>query len=99
MDFSSHGWIAWSVRSHVTPEVFFGAQVNHQHKQIGQGAENQMMVKAAPGTALIMIQAQVVFDPLKILFDMPARTTQAQASRLGRLLVEVSQVIMVDGMG
>jgi hypothetical protein len=34
MDLSSHGWIARSVRSHVTPEVFFGAQVNDQHKQI-----------------------------------------------------------------
>ena len=29
-----HGCIACNACSHVTPEVFFGAQVNHRHKQI-----------------------------------------------------------------
>ena len=89
MDLSRHGWIARSVRSHVTPEVFFGAQVNDQHKQIGQGAQDQMVMEAAPGTFLIMVKSQVVFDPLKILLDMVTRTAQPQASRLGRLLVKM----------
>jgi hypothetical protein len=68
---------------------FFGAQVNDQHKQIGQGAQDQMVMEAAPGTSLIMVKSQVVFDPLKILLDMVTRTAQPQASRLGRLLVKM----------
>ena len=92
MDFSSHGWIACSVRSHVTPEVFFGAQVHDQHKQIGQGAQDQMVMEASPGTALVMVKAQVVFDPLKILLNMVTRAAQSQTARFGRLLVKMSQL-------
>jgi hypothetical protein len=48
-----------------------------------------MVMEAAPGTSLIMVKSQVVFDPLKILFDMVTRTAKAQATRLGRLLVKM----------
>jgi hypothetical protein len=48
-----------------------------------------MVMEAAPGTFLIMVKSQVVFDPLKILLDMVTRTAQPQASRLGRLLVKM----------
>ena len=37
---TNHGCIACNACSHVAPEVFFGAQVNHRHKQIRYGSED-----------------------------------------------------------
>src|ERR1017187_11033501 len=49
---TNHGCIACNACSHVTPEVFFGAQVNHRHKQIRYGSEDQMVVEPLPRPAL-----------------------------------------------
>jgi hypothetical protein len=54
-----------------------------------------MMVKASPGTAFEMVQAQVGLRPLKVLFDVPAGTAELQASGFRRWSVKMSQVIMI----
>src|ERR1017187_3920615 len=56
---TNHGCIACNACSHVTPEVFFGAQVNHRHKQIRYGSEDQMVVEPLPRPALIVVQSKV----------------------------------------
>src|SRR5664279_4799652 len=53
---SNHGRIFLSVRSHVTPEVFFGAQVDDRDKQIRQDGQDQMVMKHAPTAPLVVIQ-------------------------------------------
>jgi hypothetical protein len=69
---SNHGRIRLSVCSHVTPEVFFGAQVDDGDKQIRQDGQDQVVMKPAPTAPLEMIQAQIGLSPLEILFDVPA---------------------------
>src|ERR1035438_6514649 len=69
---SNHGRILLSVCSHVTPEVFFGAQVDDCDKQIRQDGQDQVVMKPAPAAPLEMIQAQIGLCPLEILFDVPA---------------------------
>src|SRR5437667_6339339 len=54
-----------------------------------------MMMKALPGASFEVIQAQIILGTLKVLFNMPARTTQLQAKRLGRRSVKVGQIIMI----
>src|ERR1035437_1173320 len=74
---SNHGRIFLSVRSHVTPEVFFGAQVDDRDKQIRQDGQDQMVMKPAPTAPLVVIQTQIGLSPLEILFNVPAGTAQA----------------------
>jgi hypothetical protein len=38
--------------------------------------EDQVMVEPPPGAALVMVQAQVVFGALEVVFDVPARAAQ-----------------------
>src|ERR1019366_4348999 len=92
---SNHGRILLSVCSHVTPEVFFGAQVDDRDKQIRQDGQDQVVMKPAPAAPLEMIQAQIGLPPLEILFDIPAGTAQAQHSRLLWRSVQMRQVIMI----
>src|SRR5438132_12222234 len=54
-----------------------------------------MMMKTSPGASFEVIQAQIILGTLKVLFNMPARTTQLQAKRLGRRSVKVGQIIMI----
>jgi len=53
---TNHGCIARKTFSHVAPEVFFRAQVNRRHKQIRHRRQHQVMVKALPGSAFVMVQ-------------------------------------------
>ena len=76
VDLTSHGWIACSVCSHVTPEVFFGAGVNSENEEVSQRAEHQVMMKPGPRAALEMVEPEVVFGALEVLFDVPSRATQ-----------------------
>jgi hypothetical protein len=71
---SNHGRILLSVCSHVTPEVFFGAQVDDRDKQIRQDGQDQVVVKPTPTAPLVVILTQVGLSPLEILFDVPAGT-------------------------
>src|ERR1017187_9160321 len=90
VDLSNHGRIACKTRSHVRPEVFFGAEVARGDEEIGNCAEDQMMMESAPGAALIVVESEVGLFPLEVLFDVPARAAGTQAARLSRLTVEVS---------
>jgi hypothetical protein len=45
---TNHGCIACNACSHVTPEVFFGAQVNHRHKQIRHRRQDQVVMEPWP---------------------------------------------------
>jgi hypothetical protein len=92
---SNHGRIFLSVCSHVTPEVFFGAQVDDGDKQIRQHGQDQVVMKPAPTAPLEMIQAQIGLSPLEILFDVPAGTAQAQNPRFLWGAVQMRQVIMI----
>src|ERR1700739_1217497 len=92
---SSHGHIWFSVRSHVTPEVFFGAEENDRDKEAGQHRHKQMMVKSAPTAAFEVVQPQVVFGPLKVLLNIPARATQAQTTGGRGRSIQMRQIIMV----
>src|ERR1035438_9928766 len=74
---SNHGRIRFSVCSHVTPEVFFGAQVDDCDKQIRQDGQDQVVMKPAPTASLEVIQTQIGLSPLEILFNVPAGTAQA----------------------
>src|ERR1035438_1409060 len=69
---SNHGRILPSVCSHVTPEVFFVAQVDDRDKQIRQDGQDQVVMKPAPTAPLEVIQTQIGLCPLEILFDVPA---------------------------
>ena len=83
VDLTSHGRIARNVCSHVTPEVFFGACVYGEDEEVGQGAENEMMMKAGPRASCKMIESQVVFGALEVLFDVPAAAAERQAACFG----------------
>ena len=75
MSRTNHGCIACNACSHVTPEVFFGAQVNHRHKQIRYGSEDQMVMEPLPRPALIVVQSQVRFAALEELLDWKTSPT------------------------
>src|SRR5882762_10205649 len=94
VDLTSHGRIARRVRSHVTPEVFFGACVNGEDEEVGQCAKHQMMMKPGPRAAFKMIETQIVFGPLEVLLDVPAASTQRQAARFGGQAVQIGQIVM-----
>src|SRR5258706_6615820 len=53
------------------------------------------MVKSPPSSPLLINQPQIVFAPLKVLFDGPASAAQAQASACGGTLLEPGGVNMV----
>ena len=55
---------------------FFCFEVDGQDEQVIDGTHDQMMVKAAQRSALIVIESQIIFGTLEILFNMPTRTTQ-----------------------
>jgi hypothetical protein len=69
VDLTSHGWIARSVCSHVTPEVFFGACVDCEDEQVGQRTEHQVMMKPGPRATFEMVEPEIVFGALEILLD------------------------------
>src|SRR5688500_1520934 len=78
-----NGCIARKACSHVRPEVFFGAKIIQHDKEVGDGGHHQVMVKSTPASSFIMIQPQIVFAPLKILFDGPSSPAQTQAPAFG----------------
>src|ERR1035437_8457390 len=92
---SNHGRIRLSVCSHVTPEVFFGAQVDDCDEQIRQDGQDQVVMKPAPTAPLEVIQTQIGLSPLEILFNVPAGTAPAYHSRLFWRSVQMRQVIMI----
>jgi len=53
------------------------------------------MMKTAPRSTFKVVQAQVILGALKVLFNVPAGTTQLQAARATGRAMEVRQVIMV----
>src|SRR5438552_17386822 len=54
-----------------------------------------MMMKAAPGSALEVVQAQVILGALKVLLNVPAGTTQPQAAGPAGRLMKMGQDIMI----
>ena len=95
VDLTSHGRIARRVCSHVTPEVFFGAGVDGEDEEAGQGAEHQVMVKPGPGAAFKMVEPEIVFGALEVLFDMPATAAECQATRFGGRTMQVGQIVVI----
>jgi hypothetical protein len=75
---------------------FFSSQADAQDKEVGGGDQSVMVMKTAPGAPFVVIEAEIVFDPLEKLFDLPARSGQEQAPRpVGR----GAQVGEKEGMG
>jgi len=95
VDLTSDGRIARSVCSHVTPEVFFGACVDSEDKEVCEGAQDEVVMKAGPGAAFKVVESEVVFGALEVLFDVPAATAERQAARFGGWAVQVSQIVMI----
>ncbi|OAM91562.1 hypothetical protein AW736_02680 [Termitidicoccus mucosus] len=95
VDLTSQGWITRSVCSHVTPEVFFGACVDGEDEEVGQGTENEMMMKAGPRAAFKMVEPEIVFGALEVLLDMPATATEREAARFGGGTMQVGQIVMI----
>src|SRR5260370_11788924 len=54
-----------------------------------------MVVKSSPASALVMVQAQIVFATLKILFDGPAAATQSQSAAFGGRLPEPGDINVI----
>ena len=92
---TNHGPIAWSVRSHVRPEVFFNALKREQHKPVRQRRQRQVMMEADPRTAFMVIQSQIGLAALKILFDRVAAPAQPQAAGLLRRPIQLGQVTVI----
>src|SRR5579863_2291449 len=95
VDLTNHGRIAFNTASHVTPEVFFGAQINGEDEQVSHGAQRQMVMKPAPGAPFKMVQAQIVFGALEVLLDVPSGTAEAQTACFGGQRLKLSQIIMI----
>src|ERR1019366_2373082 len=91
VDLNNHGRMACKTRSHVRPEVFFGAQATGGDKEVGDRGQNQVMMDPAPGPPFIVVETEIGLSPLEVLFDVPAGAAGAQAARLGRLAVEVGE--------
>ena len=53
-----------------------------QDEQVSDGTHDEMMVKAAPRSAFIVIDSQIVFGTLEILFNVPTRTTRVRQRAL-----------------
>jgi hypothetical protein len=70
VDLTSHGWIPCRICSHVTPEVFFGACVDRKNEQVGESTEHQMMMKPSPRASFKMVEPEIVFGALEVLFDL-----------------------------
>lgn len=77
---TSQGCSACSTFSHVAPEGFLAAQVDHQHEQIGYGRQCQVVVKAKSGPALVVVQPQIGLVALKELLHGKASPAQPQAT-------------------
>src|SRR5260370_12369100 len=56
------------------------------------------MMKPAPASPFKVIQAQVVLGALEVLFDVPARAAQFQATRFARRTMQVCEVVVI-GLG
>src|SRR3989338_11451115 len=84
VDLTSNGWINLSTASHVSPEVFFRAQMNGDDKHISDCAQDQVMVEPSPGSSFIVIQAQIIFAALEVLLNVPTTPTQFQTKGFGR---------------
>src|ERR1039458_5555038 len=54
-----------------------------------------MMMEASPRAAFEMVQSQVIFGALEVLFDVPARAAQFQAAGFGGRSREMRQVIVI----
>ena len=61
-----------------------GAALFERQKAEGQHDQRGMMVEAAPGAALEVIQAEFLFHLLVALFDLPAFMPQAHRFAGGR---------------
>ena len=69
----NHGCIACKTFSHVTPEVFFRAQVDYHHKQVSHCRQHRVVVKALPRPSFIVVQSQIRFVALKeLLYEKAA---------------------------
>ena len=55
-------------------------------------------METSPTPAFMLVQAQVILAPLKVLLNRPAPATQSQHSPFGRRLREPGEVNMV-GIG
>src|SRR5271165_6329954 len=53
------------------------------------------MMKPAPRSAFEVIQAQIVFGALEVLFDVPARATELEAAGSCGEAMEVGQVVVI----
>ena len=56
-------------------------------------------MKPAPASPFKVVQAQVILGALEVLFDVPARAAQFQATRLGRRTMKVSEVVVIGARG
>src|SRR2546427_9717385 len=54
-----------------------------------------MMMKPLPGASFKMIQAEIGFGALKVLFHLPTRSAQLQTASGARGAVKGGQVVMV----
>jgi hypothetical protein len=50
---------------------FLRRKVDGQYEQVSDGIQDKMMMKAAPGSALEVIESQIIFGTLEILFNVP----------------------------
>lgn len=54
-----------------------------------------MMMKTSPGTTFEVVQSQIIFGALEVLFNMPAGAAQPQAASFRRRPMEMRQVIVI----
>src|ERR1035437_2636660 len=54
-----------------------------------------MMMEASPRAAFEMVQSQVIFGALEVLFDVPAGAAQFQAAGFGGWSMEMGQVVVI----
>jgi hypothetical protein len=55
---------------------FFCLKVDGQDEQVCERAQDEVMMKATPGSSLKVIESQIIFGTLEILFNVPTRTTK-----------------------
>ena len=51
---------------------FLGACVDGEDEEIGEGAEDEVMMQPCPGAAFKVIETEVVLGALEVLLDVPA---------------------------
>jgi hypothetical protein len=57
-----------------------------------------MMMKAVPGAVFEMIESEVIFGALKIVFDRPATAAERQTKRFSALTMQMGEIAPV-GLG